>query len=133
MNEENLKLVRAFYEATAPGHREALLAIQSPHVVYDMPEGMPALVGCGRFQGLQDIMERFLTTFYQAFDVRFRADEFIGEGDRVVALGRIQGKARKTGAPVDVAFAHVWTINDGYLERMRAFTDTATMARALGQ
>ena len=36
--EENERLVRTFYESTAPGHRERLRAIQAPHVVYDMPE-----------------------------------------------------------------------------------------------
>jgi ketosteroid isomerase-like protein len=129
MIEENEKLARAFYEATAPGHREALRAIQAPHVVYDLPEGMP--VGCGHFEGLQDVLERFLVTFYGAFDVHFRPEEFIAAGEQVVALGRIQGKARQSGAPVDVAFAHVWTVGDGYLQRLRAFTDTATLAQAL--
>ena len=58
MIQDNQKLVRAFYEATAPGHRARLRAIQSPHVVYDIPEGMP--IGAGHFEGLQDILERFL-------------------------------------------------------------------------
>ena len=39
--EENEKRVRAFYEATAPGHRERLWSLQAPRVVYDLPEGMP--------------------------------------------------------------------------------------------
>jgi ketosteroid isomerase-like protein len=33
--------------------------------------------------------------------------------------------------PVDVPSAHVWTVCDGYLRRLRAFTDTATLAEAL--
>ena len=49
--EENEKRVRAFYEATVPGHRESLRGLQAPHVVYDMPEGMP--IGCGHFEGLR--------------------------------------------------------------------------------
>ena len=73
--EENEKRVRAFYEATVPGHREALRGLQSPRVIYDLPEGMP--VGCGHFEGLQDVLERFLTRFYTALDVRFVAEEFI--------------------------------------------------------
>jgi uncharacterized protein len=126
---ESEKLVRAFYEATAPGHREALRGIQAPHVVYDMPEGMP--VGCGHFEGLQDILDRFLTSFYGAFDVHFVAEEFVCEGEEVVALGRIQGKTRKGAVPVDLPFAHVWTVREDYLQRLRAFTDTARLAQAL--
>jgi ketosteroid isomerase-like protein len=128
---ENEKLVRAFYEATAPGHRESLRGLQAPHVVYDLPQGMP--IGGGHFEGLGDILEHFLTNFYAAFDVHFVPEEFVAAGEGVVALGRIQGKTRKAAVPVDVPFAHVWTVRDGYLQRMRAFTDTAVLARALAR
>ncbi|MGH8651569.1 MAG: hypothetical protein ACREYE_05025 [Gammaproteobacteria bacterium] len=73
--EENEKRVRAFYEATVPGHRESLRGLQAPHVVYDMPEGMP--IGCGHFEGLHDVLDRFLTSFYRALDVHFVTEEFI--------------------------------------------------------
>jgi uncharacterized protein len=131
MTEENEKRVRAFYEATVPGHRESLRGLQAPHVVYDMPEGMP--IGCGHFEGLQDVLDRFLTSFYKSLDVHFVAEEFISAGENVVAMGRIQGKTRKAGVPVDVPFVHVWTVRDGYLQRLRAFTDTALLARALAK
>jgi len=131
MIEDNENRVRAFYEATVPGHRESLRGLQSPHVVYDMPKGMP--IGCGHFEGLQDVLERFLTNFYRAFDVLFVPEEFIAAGENVVAIGRIQGKTRKAAVPVDVPFVHVWTVREGYLQRLRAFADTALLARALAK
>ena len=131
MTEENEKLVRAFYEATVPGHREQLWRLQASHVVYDLPEGMP--VGSGHFQGLLDVLERFLTSFYGAFDVRFVVEEFITAGEHVVALGRIDGTTRKAAVPVDVPFVHVWTVSEGRLQRLRAFTDTAMLAHALAK
>jgi uncharacterized protein len=129
--EENEKRVRAFYDATVPGHRESLRGIQAPHVIYDMPKGMP--IACGHFEGLQDVLERFLTSFYGALDGHFVAEEFIAAGDEVVALGRIEGKTRKTAVPVNLPFAHIWTVRDGYLQRLRAFTDTALLAQALAK
>ena len=90
---ENERRVRAFYEATIPGHRESLRGLQSPHVVYDLPKGMP--IACGHFEGLQDVLDRFLTSFYNALDVHFVTEEFISAGDEVVALGHIEGKTRK--------------------------------------
>jgi hypothetical protein len=54
------------------------------HVVYDMPEGMP--IGAGHFEGLQEILERFLTSFYGALDVHFVAEEFIAGREAVVAM-----------------------------------------------
>jgi ketosteroid isomerase-like protein len=131
IEEENEKRVRAFYEATLPGHRESLWRLQAPHVVYDLPEGMP--VGSGHFEGLLDVTERFLASFYGAFDARFVAEEFITGGEHVVAIGRIVGTARKAPVPVDVPFVHIWTVREGYLQRLRAFTDTALLARAMAK
>ena len=71
--EQNEHRVRAFYKATVPGHREALRGLQAPQVVYDLQEGMP--IGGGHFEGLEDVLERFLTNFYGAFDVRFVAEQ----------------------------------------------------------
>jgi len=105
--------------------------VRSTAIVFGLPEGMP--IGCGHFEGLQDVLERFLTSFYGALDVRFIAEEFISAGENVVALGRIQGKTRKAAVPVDVPFAHVWTVREGYLQRLRAFTDTALLAHALAK
>ncbi len=131
MTDENERLVRAFYEATVPGHREQLWRLQAPHVVYDLPQGMP--VGSGHFEGLLDVLERFLTSFYGAFDVRFVAEEFITAGEHVVAIGRIEGTTRKGAVPLDVPFVHVWTVREGRPQRLRAFTDTALLAHALAK
>jgi uncharacterized protein len=129
--EQNEKRVRAFYKATVPGHREPLRGLQDPQVVYDLPEGMP--VGGGHFEGLEDVGERFLTNFYGAFDVRFVAEEFITAGEHVVTIGRIEGKTRKAAVPVNVPFVHVWTVREGYLQRLYGFTDTALLAQALAK
>ena len=123
--------VRAFYDALAPGHREPLFGLQSAHVVYEMPEGMPT--GGGRFEGMSDLLDRFLPNFYAAFDARFVPEEIISQGDRVVVLGRLKGRTRQGGVPIDVPFVHVWTVDDHRLTRLRGFIDTATLARALRQ
>jgi uncharacterized protein len=131
IEEKHEKLVRAFYEATVPGHRESLWRLQAPHVVYDLPEGMP--VGSGHFEGLLDVTERFLRSLYGAFDVRFVAEEFITGGEHVVAIGRIVGTTQRAAVPVDVPFVHIWTVREGYLQRLRTFADTALLARALAK
>jgi uncharacterized protein len=123
------KRVRAFYDAIIPGHREALFGLQAADVVYELPEGMPT--GGGRFEGMLDLLDRFLPSFYAAFDARFLPEELMAEGDQVVVLGRLQGRTRHGGVPIDVPFVHVWTVADHFLKRMRGFLDTATLARAL--
>ena len=127
---ENERRVRDFYEATVPGHRERVASLQSAHVVYELPEGMPT--GGGHFEGAA-VREEFLPEFYGAFDARFVTEEFITEGEKVVVIGRLVGKTRDGGAPVNVPFVHVWTVHKDVLSRLRVFTDTALLAKALGQ
>ncbi len=126
---DNEQRVRAFYDALTPGDRENVCSLQSTKVSYELPEGMPT--GGGRFEGICDISENFLPEFYGTFDARFIPEEFIAAGERVVVLGRLQGKTREGDVPIDVPFAHVWTVRNGRLERLRFFTDTAVLAAAV--
>jgi ketosteroid isomerase-like protein len=47
-------------------------------------------------------------------------------------MSQNEQRVRAYGA-LDVPFAHVWMVRDGYPQRMHAFTDTAVLARALGR
>lgn len=80
-----------------------------------------------------EMWKRFLAHFYGAFDVRFIAEEFITAGEHIIAIGRIEGTTRKAAVPVDVPFVHVWTVREGYLQRSRAFNDTALLSQALAK
>jgi hypothetical protein len=55
--QENEQRVRAFYEATVPGH-ENRCEVSKRRTLSLIPEGMP--IGCGHFEGLEDVLERFL-------------------------------------------------------------------------
>ena len=128
---EHEQHVRAFYDALAPGHREPLFGLQSAHVVYELPAGMPT--GGGRFHGIVDVFERFVVSFHAALDVRFVPEEFLSDGEQVVVLGTLEGRTREGDVPIHLPFVHVWTIRDHLLERLRFFTDTAILARALAE
>ena len=131
MTAVNETIVRDFYDAIVPGHRERVFSLQDAHIVYELPEGMPT--GGGRFEGIKDVLERFLPSFYGALDVHFGAEAFITAGEHVVAIGRLQGKTREGAIPIDVPFVHVWTVRDDRLQRLRFFTDTAILTEALNE
>jgi uncharacterized protein len=126
-----LEAVRCFYESLVPGSRQTLQALLDPHIVLEVPEGLPG-VG-GTYTGLRAYEDDFLYNLYGAFDLHFSAEEFLGSGERVVALGRSKGVALATGVTVDVPFAHVWTVHDGRLVHGRMFTDTAALCKATRQ
>jgi len=128
MTEDNEKLVRAFYEATVPGDRESLSALQSVHVICEVPEGM-STAG----EGMMDCLEHFLLEFCAAFGVHFVAEEFITMDERVVAIGHIKGETEGGTVAIDVPFVHVWTVRDDRLEQLLFFTDTAMLTQALAQ
>jgi hypothetical protein len=88
MTSENETSVRSFHDAINPGHRERVFSLQDAHIVYELPDGMPT--GGGRFEGIKDVLERFLPRFYGAMDVHFAAEAFITSGEHVVVIGRLQ-------------------------------------------
>jgi len=62
----------------------------------------------------------------RAFDLRAEPEEWIDCADgRLLVTGRYRGHARASGAPIDAAFAHLWTARDSRLTRLWQLTDSA--------
>ena len=75
---------------------------------------------------------RFFSILGQEVDANPTIDYFIPSGDDVVAVGRLRGKTRKTGTPIDVPIVHIWTVGAGKITRFAAYIDTPAMLHALG-
>jgi len=58
------------------------------------------------------------------------ADNFIAQGDAVVALGSYKATVRTTGAEIDTPIAHIFTVRNGKVVRWEGFSDTALVAAA---
>jgi ketosteroid isomerase-like protein len=56
--------------------------------------------------------------------------DYIADGDTVVSLGRFTGVHGTSGKPVDAAYAHVWDVRDGKIQRFRQYIDTLAVAEA---
>ena len=56
--------------------------------------------------------------------------EYLADGDTVVSLGQFTGVHGSSGKPVDAAYAHVWTVQDGKISRFRQYIDTLAVAEA---
>ena len=127
MTEDRLDPIRSLYEAFATGDmvRVAELIAETD---WEEAEGMPY---GGRYRGAEAVFENVFGPI--AADVRdftARPDEILPVGDdRVLALGRYRGLG-KAGA-VDVAFAHLWTIEDGLIVRFVQYTDTHRFRQAV--
>ena len=64
--------------------------------------------------------------------VRFTAEEFIAQGDRVVVLSRCAFRSRRTGREVESPKADVFRLRDGQIVEVMEFFDTAQAAVAAG-
>jgi ketosteroid isomerase-like protein len=123
------EVVRRYYASLAPGRRQDLMELLDPQVIVDIQEGFPG--ARSRYVGHRAYVEDFLYSFYGAFDLELFAEEFLECGARVVAEGRMRGKAVATGIPVDVPFVHIWSVYGGRMVSARMFTDTAVLRDAV--
>jgi uncharacterized protein len=126
----SVEAVRGSYEAFNRDDLEGALAMMDDDIVWHQAQGLPH---GGVYRGLAAVRAAVFDPIDDEWWEDFRADpdEVIGLGDDVVVLGRYTARAKETGAPLDVPFAHVWRFRDGRAVRFHQFTDTRGWVEAL--
>ena len=65
-------------------------------------------------------------------DLDASIEEWIDAGDDVIALLRVTVRGRKSGVPVEQPEAHVWTVRNGKLWRLRIYETREEALKAVG-
>jgi len=101
-------------------------------IVWHQAQGLPH---GGTYRGLPAVRAAIFDPLDDEWWDDFEATptEFIGCGDHVIVLGRYTGRAKASGTPLDVPFAHVWRFRDGRAVQFDQFTDTRGWTDALGR
>ncbi len=98
-------------------------------------EWFPALPGAVEgdgYQGLQGI-ETYLGEIRDTWeDLCMVGGELRDLGDRVLWLGRTEGRGRGSGVPVDTPLAVIYDIRGGKVSRARAYLDHDEALQAAG-
>jgi ketosteroid isomerase-like protein len=98
-------------------------------------EWYPALVRAldgSRYRGREGV-ERFVADTSENWEeLQSVAEEFRDLGDRVLVVGRLTGRAKSSGAPVDQPFAGIFHFRGDRIWRYRAYLDRAEGLRAAG-
>jgi len=128
---DNVERARRAYEAFARGNLEAALADMDEDIEWHQAQGLPH---GGVYRGLAAVRKAVFEPLEGEWWQDFAAtpSELIACGQHVIVVGRYTGRGRRTGAVLDVPFAHIWTFRRGRAVRFRQFTDTRGWVEALG-
>lgn len=128
--QENTQVVRGVYDAFTSGNIAAVLDALTDDVEWCV-YGPPEIPYAGPRHGRDAVAQTFATLNETMEFEHFAPDEFIAQGDQVVAVGSDNRRVRATGQLVENKWAMVFTLRDGKVSRFRAFEDTAAAIAAI--
>ena len=118
----NKEIVEGAYASFAQGDVPAALAAMDESIEWTEADGFPL---AGTYVGPQAVLEGVFMRLGEVGDeFAVVPDQFVAEGDTVVALGTYSWKHKSTGAPAQVKMVHVWTVADGKLATFQQHVDT---------
>jgi uncharacterized protein len=130
--QESAKVVEQVYGHFKSGDIQSLLNLMLDDVEWELPniENVPF---AGKCHGYEEVGKFFKSLADTEEVLHFEPEEFIAQGDKVVALGHYRWRVKSTGREWEADWAHVFTIRDGKVSKMHEYTDTAAVASAFQQ
>jgi uncharacterized protein len=128
MSQENVEIVRAMYE-TISGKLHGDPGLLAPEVEFHLPGVFPDLdpLYRGR-EGFQKLIDQFNAPWEE---ISLDPDRIMDIGKRVLVLSHFQARGRD-GIEVRLPFAHLWTLRNGQVVRMDAYSDQQKALEAAG-
>jgi ketosteroid isomerase-like protein len=130
MSAENVEIVRRVLDAFNRRDVDAFMELTTSDF-----ELFPAMAGSvdgssvtGR-EGLETLLGEVRDIWEEQHVI---ADEFRDLGDCVLVLGRIVGRGRASGIPVETPGATINDFRDGKISRVRTYLDHGEASRAAG-
>lgn len=122
MTVTNKEIIEQAYASFAAGDVPAALAAFADDIRWVEPDGYP--IG-GTYVGPQAVLEGVFMRLGEIGDhFAVEPEQFVADGDTVVALGNLSWKHKDTGASASVEMAHVWTLRDGKAATFQQHIDT---------
>ena len=122
--QENIKLLKRFYEAASRGDFGAARETLDANVEWIEPN-VPGLWFSGTHRGADAVWKEVLRPTADKIE-KLRVDmrKFYAVGDHVIAIGYFRGRGKITGKPLDSSTAHVCTMRNGKIVRLEGFHDS---------
>ena len=125
----NIDVVRGGYADFLSGNIAGVLDRMAEQIEFSTA-GAPEVPYAGTFRSRDELANFFQRLNEEVTMSLFEPREYFADGDRVVALGRYEGKVNRNGAPFAADWAMAWTIKDGKVARMQELADNPELRRA---
>ena len=130
-DQEAVAQVQGAYADFGRGDIASLLNRLTDDVVWTTPGEGTAIPSAGRLQGKAQVARFFEGVASSLEFHELDPNEFIAQGDVVVALGTWDATVRGTDTRVKDGFAMVFRLRDGKIAEFREYSDTRQYAEAL--
>ena len=129
MSVENVERVRGYYEAANRRDIDAFFQKLSPEFEFHTAGAFPDLDSA--YKGREAFLD-FMFKFQDPWEeISIDPDELIDAGPRVLAMISFHARGRD-GIEVELALAHLWTIEDGIAVRLDAYADQEQARKTVG-
>jgi len=133
MADDPLSVVKAAYAAFAAGDLPTVLGLIDPEAVW-IETDAEALPVRGTFVGPEAVAQNVFAAVPDHWDsFEIVPEAYFNDGETVIARGRVRATARSTGASMDAAYVHVFTVRNGKIVRLTNHHDTAVWRETLGR
>jgi ketosteroid isomerase-like protein len=128
----NIEATRKGYESFQRGDIPSLLGdLIADNCTWISPGPKDKLPWAGTYKGKQEIADFFAHVERTLELTEFTPREMIEQGDTVVVLGTLAGRAKTTGKPVKNEWAHVFKFSQGKVVFFQEYIDTAADVLAM--
>jgi ketosteroid isomerase-like protein len=132
VSQEQLDVVRRYFEATNRGDFPSAMAAYTDHVVLVVDDNVVP-TNAGTFTGHEAVGEWFADWFRSfARGYRFRIDEMQANGERVFVVAHHDGRGRSSGVAIDWSLAYAFTIERGKIARLEVYAARSDALKAVG-
>jgi uncharacterized protein len=122
----NVEATKKGYECFQRGDIPSLIRdLLDDNCIWTSPGPKDKLPWAGTFRGKQEIANFFVQVGQNLEFSEFAPREMIEQGETVVVLGTLAGRAKKTGKPVKNEWAHVFKFRQGKVVFFQEYIDTA--------
>jgi ketosteroid isomerase-like protein len=129
MSQEDVEVMRAFYEAWAEGGVEAILPLVDEAFELRLPPGWPVV---GPFHGHEGFRQAARESRDVFADVRMRPERFIDLDGQILVLGKVLVRSKGAGVEMEVTMSHLWTMREGKATMLQIYGDPQRALEAVG-